>query len=128
MSPELDDLLCTRHPKIFADRHRHHDRSAMGRGFEVCDGWFGLIDALCESLQFGTDHSDEPQVIAAQVKEKFGSLRFLAFSVSSRQRGMIDFAEHLSQRICPECGEFLHRASNEQLPSECGRCKGSTTR
>lgn len=128
MSPELDDLLCTRHPKIFADRYRDLDRSSMGSGFEVGDSWHRLIDALCESLQFSTDHAGEPQVIAAQVKEKFGGLRFRAFGLSERQRGMIYVAEHLSQRICPDCGEFFHRTSSEQRPIECGRCRGSTIR
>lgn len=118
MSPELDALLCQRYPKIFAERHQSARDSCMGRGFECADGWFSLIDTLCEHLQFDTDHNQEPQVVATQVKEKFGSLRFRCkvagtddetdlcrCSPSEYQRGMIAMATGLSMRLCERCGK-----------------------
>lgn len=51
----------------------------MSRGFECDDGWFDIIDVLCERIQFLIDHNDRPQVVAQQVKEKFGTLRFCGF-------------------------------------------------
>ena len=104
MKKELDDLLCARYPAIFAERRASIAESCMPRGFSCGDGWFDLIDALCERLQFWTDHNGAPQVVARQVKEKFGELCFYASSTSDEQRGMIYMAAALSARVCEECG------------------------
>ena len=45
-------------------------------GFSCGDGWYLLIDRLCSSLQWDTDTNKYPQVVATQVKEKYGTLRF----------------------------------------------------
>jgi len=101
---ELDDLLCGKYPKIFAERYASPMQTCMNRGFECADGWFDLIDMLCERLQFETDHNKAPQVVAVQVKEKFGELRFYTRNANERQRGMIDMAQAFSSRICDQCG------------------------
>ena len=69
MKKELDALLCSRYPLIFADRHAPMTQSCMYWGFSCGDGWFDLIDTLCARLQFATDHNKAPQVVATQVKE-----------------------------------------------------------
>lgn len=104
MSPELDKALCETFPKIFANRDGPMSTTNMCRGFEVQDGWYPLIDVLCEQLQRGINRQGEPQVVASQVKEKFGGLRFYVDSASDCQQTMISFAEALSYRICEECG------------------------
>lgn len=48
MKKELDEELCRKYPQIFLNRNKPHDESCMGRGFECEDGWFKLIDSLCE--------------------------------------------------------------------------------
>ena len=65
MRKDLDNLLCQRYPLIFADRSRSIKESCMGWGFSCGDGWFDLIDSLCERLQFWTDHNHAPQIVAA---------------------------------------------------------------
>lgn len=105
MNNELDTLLCERYLLIFADRNGDITRSGMPFGFECGDGWFSLIDALCERLQFSTDHDGSPQVVASQVKEKWGALCFYVHSASEEQWGMIRMAEAMSGRICEECGQ-----------------------
>ena len=106
MKNELDTLLCQRYPLIFADRHRPMLETCMCWGFSCGDGWFDLIDALCERLQFWTDHNRAPQVVAAQVKEKFGALCFYPRgAASSEQNGMIWMAQAMSARICDQCGK-----------------------
>ena len=104
MKKELDELLCQRYPLIFADRRRSIKESCMGWGFSCGDGWFDLIDTLCERLQFWTDRNGAPQVVAQQVKEKFGTLCFYPREANQTQRGMIYMAEALSARICDQCG------------------------
>ena len=76
----------------------------MAWGIACGDGWYWLIDNLCENLQFQTDKNGDPQIVAAQVKEKFGGLRFYVNGASERQYAYISFAESLSFRICEECG------------------------
>ncbi|BBQ02517.1 hypothetical protein BSFA1_76450 (plasmid) [Burkholderia sp. SFA1] len=41
-----------------------------------------------------------PQLVARQVKEKFGGLRLYVQAGSDVQRGMITLAEAMSHRIC----------------------------
>lgn len=105
MKKKLDVLLCERYPLIFAERHRSIKESCMGWGFSCGDGWFDLIDALCERLQFWTDHNKAPQVVAVQVKEKYGQLCFYQRFASDEQLGMIAMAEGISTRICDQCGK-----------------------
>lgn len=45
-----------------------------------------------------------PQVVAVQVKEKFGSLRFYVDGGDAHTRGMIRLAESLSAIMCEDCG------------------------
>lgn len=104
MRPELDNALCEKFPLIFADRSGSMTTTAMCWGFDVGDGWYSLIDVLCEELQRDTDQQGALQVVATQVKEKYGGLRFYVHAASDRQMAMIDFAEALSYRICEDCG------------------------
>lgn len=104
MTPELDALLCHRHPQLFQHRHADPQTCAMGRGVQCGDGWFDLIDTLCERLQQETEHADAPQAAAMQVKQKWGRLRFSVEPATERQRAMIDMAEALSARLCEQCG------------------------
>lgn len=105
MSPELDALLCDKHPAIFARRHLPMTQTNMCWGFQCGDGWFNLIDVLCEELQRETAAHAAPQVVAQQVKEKFGGLRFYTSTATTdTQHALIEMAGSLSERTCEECG------------------------
>jgi hypothetical protein len=112
MKKELDDLLCATYPKIFAERQK--EESLMFFGFTCGDGWFNPIDGLCAYLQSLTDERGAPQVVATQVKEKFGQLRFYVkyittenggLDITEKQRAAIEFAEFMSARTCDVCGK-----------------------
>lgn len=106
MKTELDVRLCQRYPLIFAERASSKQTSGTGRAITCGDGWFDLIDALCERLQFWTDQHQAPQVVAVQVKEKWGALCFYpSLGASQEQLGMIHMAEAMSARICAQCGK-----------------------
>ncbi len=45
-----------------------------------------------------------PQVVAIQVKEKFGGLRFYYSGGDDYIRGVVDMAEYMSYDTCEECG------------------------
>lgn len=104
MKKELDDLLCERYPLIFANRSKPFAESCMAWGFDCDDGWFDLIDTLCERLQDCTDRNRAPQIVASQVKQKLGRLVFYCDESNDVQNGMIYLAEDLSKRICETCG------------------------
>lgn len=106
MKPELQEKLIEKYPKIFSEVGMPPDKSCMAWGLCVGDGWYWLIDQLCELLQYGTDKNGKHQVVAAQVKEKFGGLRFYINSGDDEQYAMIHLAENMSYSICEECGSL----------------------
>jgi hypothetical protein len=96
-------------------------------GFECSDGWANIINVLCHCIQSHIDWSEKqavwdvewneknpdkqrevtkpcPQVIAVQVKEKFGSLRFYVEGGDDITHGMIRMAESMSELTCEVCG------------------------
>ena len=104
MKAELQKSLCDKYPKIFVDVGGDPVETCMAWGIECGDGWFGLLDSLCHFLQFQTDYNAAPQVVAEQVKEKFGGLRFYVRGGNEFTAGAITFAENLSGTICEVCG------------------------
>ena len=109
MRQDLDELLCRKYPKMFVDRNKSMQETAMCWGFSCGDGWFDLIDELCDSIQSYIDNNSRqdriiPQVIVEQVKEKFGTLRFYYQGGNDTIHGMVWFAESMSGRICEKCG------------------------
>ena len=161
MSPELEEKLVKKYPKIFKNRYADMRTTAMCWGLEIGDGWYNIIDALCANIQshidwkrkdrasalrfnralkraiagdesalikyfcYGGKISDYAiksayeaierasyrkvpdtvyQVVAAQVKEKFGTLRFYCDGGDDRIRGMENMAESMSARTCETCG------------------------
>lgn len=104
MKKENDELLCKKYPKIFANRYGDKMVTAMCWGFEVGDGWFNLIHTLCETIQSYIDNNNVPQIVAAQVKEKYAGLRFYYDGGNEFIAGMVHYAEMLSTTICDHCG------------------------
>lgn len=125
MSPEKDVALCAKYPKIFRDRNAPMTQTCMCWGFECGDGWYDIIDVLCRQIQHHVEHlvtrqsyqvlrgdlkqedavpEEDLQVVAAQVKEKFGGLRFYIDGGDDEVRGMVAMAESMSYRICEDCG------------------------
>lgn len=107
MTQELDKKLVEKYPLIFTDRYKDETVTAMCWGVECNDGWYWLIDGLCDHIQTYIDsnkHLKIPQVVAAQVKEKFGTLRFYYDGGNEYIRGVVSHAEWLSGMICEVCG------------------------
>jgi hypothetical protein len=116
MRTELDEALCAKYPKIFANRHGDMKETLMCWGFEHGDGWYPIIDSLCANIQHHIDWNNKnfekgytqnkqvPQVVATQVKEKFGTLRFYYDGGNDFIDGMVSMAESWSAVACEECG------------------------
>lgn len=125
MKQELDEALCAKYPKIFADRHAPMTETCMCWGFSCDDGWYRLIDGLCSCIQNYIDlnHKDDVgmQVVALQVKEKFGVLNFYYRGGNELVAGMVWFAEHLSGSICEVCGQPGLRRHGDWIRTLCDR-------
>ena len=59
MRQELDEKLCAKYPKLFRDRHAPMTVTCMCWGFDVGDGWYNIIDALCGNIQAHVDNQRE---------------------------------------------------------------------
>lgn len=132
MTPEQDKYLCKKYPKIFKDRDGSIVETCMAWGFECGDGWFDLIDTLCQQIQryidwksrdFSEEEKQEFQVVAAQVKEKFGSLRFYYYGGDDTIHGMVSMAEAISGRTCELCGNLGQLRSKRWQQTLCSSCE-----
>lgn len=117
MKQELSQKLRDEYPKIFA----------TFRGFECGDGWFDIIKLLCYMIQSRIDfnsHLNFDQVVALQVKEKFGSLRFYVHGADAYVDGLISYAEALSGKTCDMCGKPGKSSGDGWIAVRCGEHVG----
>lgn len=132
MKKELDEYLVNKYPKIFADRYEDMRKTAMCWGFDHDDGWFWLLDQLCSSIQSYIDNNNEyrdsdkqiSQVVATQVKEKFGALNFYYNGGDKYIDGMVSLAESMSLHVCERCGtiENVGRTKGPWIFTICKNC------
>jgi hypothetical protein len=131
MTPELEQHIREKYPLIFSQRCE----------MSINDGWFDIIDMLCNNIQHRIDNAvnqrkwaiewnnqvNDPendwsdkasfikreeravpelveQVVATQIKEKFGTLRFYYTGGDEYIRGLDSMAASMSSVICEDCG------------------------
>ena len=89
-----------RFPKMFSGKYG---------GFACGEGWWPILEKLCSNIQSHIDWKNKqseivPQVTVAQIKEKFGGLRFYYDGGDEQIRGMVQMAEAWADASCEECG------------------------
>jgi hypothetical protein len=92
-----------KYPKMFANPYG---------GFAIGEGWWPIIESLCANIQSHTDWWNKnretrpvvEQVVVAQIKEKFGGLRFYYDGGDDQISGMVRMAEAWASHACEECG------------------------
>lgn len=127
------DGFMERFPTLFQNKDKSVRETCMCWGIECPIGWFHILEQLCTILEF---HNMEfvknygIAIVADQVKEKFGTLRFY-YTIRSvdkdgvvvedhvgedNKRGIaieyltmladqiISTADHLTERTCSRCG------------------------
>jgi len=102
MKDELADKLVKKYPTLFKNYKGDMRQTCMAWGICTGDGWYDLLDELCSKLEpYG--------VVAAQIKEKFGGLRFYLEATPSEKweeiHNYINEAEAKSYKICEQCGK-----------------------
>jgi len=77
MKQELQDKLYKKCPKLFSQKDLPKTQTCMCWGISTGDGWYDLIDNVCEWIQNHTRWNPHlfPPIEFTQVKEKFGQLR-----------------------------------------------------
>ena len=109
MNNDNDSYLCKTYPKLFVNRDKSMMETLMCWGFECGDGWFNILNQLCQNIQHYIDWQNRneevvKQVTVDQVKEKFGTLRFYYTGGDDYVRGLVSMAESMSGVTCETCG------------------------
>lgn len=99
----------TKYPNIFkAYQNEKYRRYSMWYGFEgIDDGWFDIIDETAAKLEKYLNSKNvrnSQDIFAAQVKEKFGELRFYVNTYDDYIREVTDEAYLKSKTTCMTCG------------------------
>jgi hypothetical protein len=115
MKKELEIELVKKYPNILRDHGGDPMQTCMAWGIETDDGWYELLDKCMEKLQHFCDlctkNGNPIQVIASQIKEKYGTLSFY-YSGEGGTRidwdiidDIISETERRSAQTCEESGK-----------------------
>jgi hypothetical protein len=101
MNKKNTEYLYATYPNLYQNHSKSMRETCMCWGFECSDGWFKIIDELSAKL--------EPLgIVAEQVKEKFGTLRFyiggVPTEIADEVWAAIEEAEQKSEVTCEVCG------------------------
>lgn len=122
--------LIQKYPKIF---QQYEGNPGMVNWLDLPEGWIGIIDILCGSIQnyvdnyvrYTKDGEYRPtQVTCSQMKEKFGGLLFYTNGNDDYVEGMISMAEHMAYRTCQDCSsqEDVGMIKKSWLTTICRKC------
>lgn len=104
--------IMDKYPKIFIEQNLPMSKTCMCWGIKCNIGWYFIIDNLCNYIQNrinkDSTHNGNKiiQVVATQVKEKFGFLHFYYKGGDKQISGAISFAQNLSYVTCEDCGSM----------------------
>src|SRR3989304_3963970 len=126
MEEALDNQIVESYPHLYKNRYKSMQETCMCWGFDCDEGWFDLIDELSKNLEeeiLKLSAEERIHYGAAQVKEKFGGLRFYMDCATDYMIELIDEAEKKSYTICEVCGGLGKLCSaGVWLKTLCKRC------
>ena len=134
--------------KSYPDLIQKSQQDYLGVG----PGWFNIIEVLCmklshdviqarHKLKYAMEHQGSKNALSipdaemalenaleslpsiAQIKEKFGGLRFYVDGASEEQHNYIEFAESMAARTCEECGSPGKIRNNSWMKCLCNKCQ-----
>ena len=123
MKKKLEDRLYKRFPLIFRQRDLSCQETTMCWGICCEDGWYEIINLVCVMIdRVNKDWLKTTHIEAAQVKQKFGELRYY-FEMRPNDKtkkieedeatpdqayfyveGVVGLAAEMSRRTCEVCG------------------------
>ena len=107
MREELELKLMEKYPFMEAKCVFTGQKSKFPVGCEFDDGWFELIDSMCQEIQefYRKNREDMDDIIVLQAKEKYGKLNFY---IGNYIKGVFDIVnkyQEKSRTVCELCGE-----------------------
>ena len=123
MKKELQDELRKKYKWLEKNMSDKHPYPMFG--FEVGDGWYALLDDLCFEIDriFTGDPDLEKNFYVAQIKEKFGGLRFYIYGGNDEIDARISEAEDKSYKICEDCGKKGKVNNTGWRTTLCSKCR-----
>ena len=127
MNKQLTNQLFEKYKKLFPNGSDVDPReNLMCFGFDCGDGWYKIIDDMCDVIQ--RNMKKDSTIIFVQIKEKFGQLRVYIENVSDDICDLVELAvykaEQCSGHICETCGsESKLKNKNGWLSTVCDNCK-----
>ena len=145
MKTELDKQLCEEFPLLYADRNATMYETCMCWGFPG-DGWFDIIYELSSQLEpliqkwidenpencirckkHKNEHDGDCEFKllhprAAQVKEKFGGLRFYMDYATKEMNKLVSKTESKSYVTCEYCGKEGKETGSGWIKTLCQEC------
>jgi len=109
--PDWIQATKTRFPTLFRDIHPFN--------FDCGPGWSGIVTGLCENLATLA----LPELRVAQIKEKFGRLRFYVDGGNHEVEALIEQAESASGRTCECCGGVGRQYIDGWILTLCESCQ-----
>lgn len=74
MREDLDKQLVEKYPKIFAQRNKSVQETAMCWGFECGSGWYNIIDKLCANIQNHIDGKNRSRQFSIEYNQMIESV------------------------------------------------------
>jgi hypothetical protein len=115
MNQLLQNKLYEKYPKLFENRYKTMQESCMYWGVSTGDGWFHIIDVLCNGILNHETYIMNPKwprynpnyipVTFDQIKEKFGGLSVYYSGGDEYVKGLVAIAQHISYYTCEVCGD-----------------------
>lgn len=118
MTDELEHMLRSACPTIFSG-----DTISVGGGH----GWFDLIMECSLKLEaLNVTLPEDERFTVAQIKEKFGGLRYYLDGKPNEQAyAIIQEAENKADKTCAQCGseKNVHTRSDRWVYTICDACE-----
>ncbi len=140
MKDQTFEELAKLYPDLFQKARIEH--------FECGDGWYTILRSLCALISHDVqqlryqiayysdegkqDKMQEAEVklaaaiealpVMAQVKEKFGGLRFYYDGGSSEINHWVEFAEMMASHTCEDCGNPGKKRNEGWIKTMCDTC------
>jgi hypothetical protein len=108
--------------KAFQQKYPNLFKEYPRSGFALDAGWESLVHSLCIVLEHHIVQLPEEvrkNICCAQVKEKFGGLRFYMTQETPYIDGAIAMAESMSFHTCDKCGAPGERRSGGWIRTLC---------
>jgi hypothetical protein len=124
---EFETDMKTRFPLFYKNLGGNINETCMYWGIAVNLGWWNLIEKMSERIE-EINKTLETPVVAAQIKQKFATLRVYVDYGTDEVYDIISETEKESQTICESCGtrENVKIRGKHYILTQCLDCFKTT--